>query len=153
MCLFLLYRKISKRFLCPQNRAFSALFTSVIMQTRDLWNLYHAAACPINRSCFLLFRETGNRHTIISVCETPVAACSGWADPVAGFYADTSYPKSRICWKCPLGSFYDFCPLKLRQWRSECSSDTECVRWISCLPYVGHLCELVPTGRVCDLIT
>ena len=33
----------------------------------------------------------------ISDCETPVAACSGWADSVAGFYADTSYPKSRIC--------------------------------------------------------
>ena len=33
----------------------------------------------------------------LSDCETPVAACSGWADPMAGFYADTSYPKSRIC--------------------------------------------------------
>ena len=33
----------------------------------------------------------------LSDCETPVAACSGWADPVARFYADTSYPKSRIC--------------------------------------------------------
>ena len=30
--------------------------------------------------------------------------------------------------------------------------NTECVRWISCLPYVGHLCEKVPAGRVCDLI-
>ena len=33
----------------------------------------------------------------LSDCETPVAACPGWADPMAGFYADTSYPKSRIC--------------------------------------------------------
>ena len=31
--------------------------------------------------------------------------------------------------------------------------NTECVRWISCLPYVGHLCEKVPAGRVCDHIT
>ena len=46
---------------------------------------------------FLGGREFFSCITAISVCETPVAACSGWADPVAGFYADTSYPKSRIC--------------------------------------------------------
>ena len=27
----------------------------------------------------------------ISDCETPVAACSGWADPVAGFYAEHDF--------------------------------------------------------------
>ena len=46
---------------------------------------------------FLGGREFFSCITAISDCETPVAACSGWADPVAGFYADTSYPKSRIC--------------------------------------------------------
>ena len=46
---------------------------------------------------FLGGREFFSCITAISVCETPVVACSGWADPVAGFYADTSYPKSRIC--------------------------------------------------------
>ena len=30
--------------------------------------------------------------------------------------------------------------------------DTECVRGISCLPYVGHLCERVPAGCVCALV-
>ena len=50
-----------------------------------------------NTLVFLGGREFFSCITAISVCETPVAACSGWADPVAGFYADTSYPKSRIC--------------------------------------------------------
>ena len=27
----------------------------------------------------------------LSDCETPVAACSGWADPVAGFYAEHDF--------------------------------------------------------------
>ena len=34
--------------------------------------------------------------TVLGDCETPVAACSGWADPVAGFYADTSYPNQEF---------------------------------------------------------
>ena len=33
--------------------------------------------------CFIIF--------ILSDCETPVAACSGWADPVAGFYAEHDF--------------------------------------------------------------
>ena len=41
-------------------------------------------------------------------------------DSAAGISPDTSYPKSGIYRKCPPDSFYDFCPLKLRQRRSEC---------------------------------
>ena len=32
---------------------------------------------------------------------------------------DTRYPESRICRKYLHASFYDFCPLKLRQWLSD----------------------------------
>lgn len=65
----------------------------------------------------------------IGVCEIPVAACSGWALSMIFVRSslDSGAPNVRL--------------------------NTECVRWISCLSYVGHLCELVPTGRVCDLIT
>ena len=36
-------------------------------------------------------REFFSCITAISVCETPVAACSGWADPVAGLYAEHDF--------------------------------------------------------------
>lgn len=41
-------------------------------------------------------------------------ARSGSAGSAAGFCVATCYPKSGICKKSPFGSFYDFCPLKLR---------------------------------------
>ena len=44
-------------------------------------------------------------------------------DSAAGILLDTSYPKSGIYRKCPPDSFYDFCPLKLRQWSLGCSSE------------------------------
>ncbi len=44
-------------------------------------------------------------------------------DSAAGISPDTSYPKSGIYRKCPPDSFYDFCPLKLRQWSLGCSSE------------------------------
>ena len=40
---------------------------------------------------FLGGREFFSCITAISDCETPVAACSGWADPVAGFYAEHDF--------------------------------------------------------------
>ena len=49
-------------------------------------------------------------------------------DSAAGISPDTSYPKSGIYRKCPPDSFYDFCPLKLRQWSLGCSSEHICVR-------------------------
>ena len=38
----------------------------------------------------MLFSENTLPFLLVMLgdCETPVAACSGWADPVAGFYAE-----------------------------------------------------------------
>ena len=51
---------------------------------------------------------------LLGNCETPAAARPGSAGSAAGFCVATCYPKSGICKKSPFGSFYDFCPLKLR---------------------------------------
>ena len=57
------------------------------------------------------------------VTTSSVVAVLGSAGSTAGFGVATCYPKSGICKKSPFGSFYDFCPLKLRQWRFGCSPE------------------------------
>ena len=86
---------------------------------------------------FLGGREFFSCITAISVCETPVAACSGWADPVAAFTLNTILDKIIEFAKISAGlNFYVRATLRL--WHSECPSDTDVLK-ISSLPKRGAL--------------
>ena len=57
-------------------------------------------------------------------CESPVTACSDGNELYDWHLRWTLVIQNQeFTRKCPPGFFYDFCPLKLRQWCSDCSSE------------------------------